>query len=119
MSCSKSYPYNCLWDAGQVGFIYVSKAKAREYLNKKLLYKADLVKIANVLYGEVSVYSAYLEGNVIGYDITDSEDNSVDSCWGHYPDENGNFESLYAEVENSLEDLAKQHFADSDQSGDH
>lgn len=104
----KTSPFTCAWDSGQVGFIYVTKEKARkEYGN---LTKANLDKVVKYLVGEVEAYAQYLEGQVYGYivkDVTgwadyceryDKDEDSdydfgkfvahvapeIDSCWGYY-----------------------------------
>lgn len=72
----------CRWDSGQVGFIYVSKAKVRQEYGWKLLTKERIAKIEGILKGEVEVYDQYLTGDVWGFEVT--EDDQEDSCWGFF-----------------------------------
>lgn len=68
--------FDCLWDSGQVGYIYASKAKAEaEGLG---------VSLEEFLKSEVETYDQYLTGDVWGYSIEDEHGNHIDSCWGFY-----------------------------------
>ena len=80
--------FSCSWDSGQVGFIYVTKEKAREEYGFKRLTKERIQKVFEFLDSEVKTYAAYLEGDVYGYVI---EGNDIDdSCWGYVgPDGEG------------------------------
>jgi hypothetical protein len=70
-------PFTCLWDSGQVGFIYTTKA---------LLEKmgVTLEDVEGVLKAEVKTYDQYLTGDVWGYVIEDDEGEEVDSYWGFF-----------------------------------
>ncbi len=91
--------FACPWDSGQVGFIYVPLAKAREEYGFKTLTKFWREKILGYLANEVETYDQFLTGQVYGYrvfelpegmeaeDIADDELDQleeVDSCWGIY-----------------------------------
>lgn len=71
------------WDSGQVGWIYVTKEKARSEYGKRLT-KKRLAQAEKVLRGEVATYDQDLTGDVYGYVIEDEDGNHVDSCWGFY-----------------------------------
>lgn len=76
--------YSCPWDSGQVGWVYVSKAKAREeYGVKKLTHKVR-EQVESVLKSEVEVYCQYVNGEVFGFVVEDNKGNMLDSCWGFY-----------------------------------
>lgn len=72
------------WDWGQVGFIFVSKAKLREEFSKKRISKKLLAKAEEILVGEVKTYDQYLTGDVWGYIIEDDKGEHIDSCWGFF-----------------------------------
>ncbi len=72
------------WDSGQVGFIYMTKAKAIEEWGKKRLTKHVRAMAEKCLRCEVQTYDQFLTGDVYGFVISDSEGNDVDSCWGHF-----------------------------------
>jgi hypothetical protein len=84
--------FSCGWDSGQVGFIYVSKAKVREEYSVKRITKAVRERMEKYLEGEVETYDQYLTGDVYGYKISQVDtcdkdcehSEEVDSCWGFY-----------------------------------
>lgn len=77
-------PFQCQWDSGQVGFIFVSKKKIRKELCLKNLTQKVLSRVSNILKSEVEEYDLYLRGEVYGYVIEDEDGNVVDSCGGCY-----------------------------------
>ena len=80
--------FSCPWDSGKVGFIYITKEKARKEFSWVRITKKRLEKIEGYLKGEVETYDQYLTGDVYGYRITDTtNDEEVDSCWGYYGSE--------------------------------
>jgi len=86
MSTSHQYPYNDHWDAGQVGYIYVSKEKALKEYDKKRWSKKFEQRILEVLTREVDIYDEYLRNEVYGYILKDQNGDEVDSCRGYYGD---------------------------------
>lgn len=66
-------PFTCLWDSGQVGWIFMSQKRAKE---------EGIDNPKSVLEAEVKEYDCYLLGEVYGYIVKDSEGNEIDSCWG-------------------------------------
>lgn len=79
------------WDWGQVGFIYVPIAAIRKQWGWKKLTQRRREEVCSLLRAEVSEYDKYLRGEVYGFEVTDSEGNHVDSCWGFLgtPEESG------------------------------
>lgn len=84
ISCGNSYPYNDRWDAGQVGFIYISKEKVRKEYSVKHISKELKERVTKYLEGEVKVYDDYLRGDVYGFLVEDEEGEHIDSCWGYF-----------------------------------
>ena len=89
ISVSSSYPFNCPWDSMQVGFIYCTKEDIKEnYLVKnnyvKRITKKILNKAEEELKQEVKTYNQYLNGEVFGFVVEDSEEKHIDSCYGFY-----------------------------------
>ena len=72
------------WDWGQLGFIYISKKRAREEYSWKVLNKARIAKLKEYLEGEIETYDAYLTGNVYRYTIVLPDGEEDDSCGGYY-----------------------------------
>lgn len=84
MSTGRQYPFDCPWDAGQVGWIHASReAILRDYSAKRLT-RGLRERVAAQMRAEVAEYHQYLSGDVYGYVIEDEEGDVVDSCWGFY-----------------------------------
>lgn len=77
-------PFSCPWDSGQVGFIFVSKEKARKEYGWKRFTKKRVEKLEEYLRNEVKVYDQYLTGDVWCFSIEDEDGEVVDSCCGFY-----------------------------------
>ena len=89
------YPFSDRFDAGQLGYIYMSN----EVLIKE--FDGDREKAVECLKAEVVVYSAYLSGEVFSYvlskavydengeidDDPDAEGDFISSCGGFYGDD--------------------------------
>ena len=99
LSVESKYPFNDVWDSGQVGFIYAT--------NKDI--KSEGVssdKVIEILKGEIATYNQYLEGDVFGFVrikeikcecCSNIDEENVDSCWGFYGsdiEENGMLDHL-------------------------
>ncbi len=78
------YPYNCPWDAGQLGFVWLEKDKILEEYNWKIFTKKRIQQIEKRLRQNVEVMHDYVSGNVYGFVVEDMKGNHIDSCWGFY-----------------------------------
>ena len=91
--------FSCPWDSGQVGFIYISRAKVREEFHIKRVTRFWEERIAGYLKGEVETYDQYLTGDVWGfrlYEVPEGVDpgelseeevealEEVESCYGFF-----------------------------------
>ena len=94
------------WDSGQVGFVYVTKEKARAEYGKRLT-KKRLARLEECVRGEVKTYDDYLTGNVWGFVVEDEDGDTVDSCWGFVGDVDYAFAEGKAAAECYLEQEAK------------
>lgn len=74
----RTSPFSCPWDSGQVGYIYVTKARLKEEYGSALTQWRK--KAREVMEGEVEVYDKYLTGGFVGYVIEGPH--CDDSCWG-------------------------------------
>ena len=85
--------FSCPWDSGQVGFIYCSLTKAREEWGEKhnpgITDEEIRAKAIECLESEVKTYDSFIRGDVVGYVAKDPDGETIDSCWGFYPDESG------------------------------
>lgn len=73
-------PFSCGWDSGQVGFIYTTEEKMKEF-------GVEAADVEKQLKAEVEVYGMYVSGDCWGYVIEDEDGEEVDSCWGFYGEE--------------------------------
>lgn len=77
-------PFSCPWDSGHVGFIYTPKEVIRKSHNVKRVSPKLKASILENMEAQVKEYDTYLRGEIYGYQIVDSDDNVVDSCYGFY-----------------------------------
>ena len=104
MSTRYTYPYDDRWDAGQVGFIYVSIQDVKDEWGWKRLTSKRREMIFNILRNEVETYDQYLRGDVWGYIVEDEDGDHIDSCWGFY-----GYEYCEKEAQTILEFVIKEH----------
>jgi len=92
ISTGNQYPFDDCWDAGQVGYIYVTYEDIRKEYSVKRITKKTLQKAKNVLLGEIETYDQFLRGDVYGFVLVKLEkcdhnvehENHLDSCYGFY-----------------------------------
>ena len=78
-------PFSCPWDSGRVGFIYITKDKARECCMVKRVTKKTKAWARECLLSSVKVYDQFLTNDIYGYTIKDKDtDEVLESCWGFY-----------------------------------
>ncbi len=81
----KTNPFNCRWDSGAVGFIFVRKSSIKKEYGWKRLNVKRIRKIKDILISEVSTYDNYISGSVYGYTIEDGTTGElIGSCCGFY-----------------------------------
>lgn len=85
ISMSHKYPYNDRWDAGQVGFIFMSRKNALNnwQKSKKTSNQSLRPRVERFLKATIEEYDQYLRGDVYGFEIT-KDGEHVDSCWGYF-----------------------------------
>lgn len=80
---AESNPFNCPWDSGLFGFIYIPKAAARARYGVKRLNAATVERVKEGLKAAVDEYSAWANGETYFWEITDESGNVLDSCGGY------------------------------------
>ena len=65
--------FSCGWDSGQIGFIYTTKKRIKEFLEVKKITKKILKSITENLISEVKVYDQYLKGEVYNFYLEKKE----------------------------------------------
>lgn len=91
--------FSCPWDSGQVGMIYVTKAKVRREYNVQRISANILDQVLNNLKSEVETYNQYLTGDVYGFNIDNKAGDCIDSCYGFF-----GYEYALEEMERALTD---------------
>jgi hypothetical protein len=79
--------FDCRWDSGQIGFIFISKEKMLQEYGGKIVTQKLKDRVEGYLKGEVETYDQYLRGDVYGYKVfkvENGEEEELDSCWGFY-----------------------------------
>ena len=111
------YPYNCPWDAGQVGYIYCTYADIRKEIGVKKVTEELLGRAREALRTEVNVYNQYLGGDVYEFGLLKvvkcgecghEEEEHIDGCcgfYGHNWAENGMREHIAEEYQHLLDKL--------------
>ena len=97
--------FSCLWDSGQVGYIYISKKNAEKEWPDKT--EKDFLEY---LESDVEVYDNFLTGQVYGYTIDSVDWNKITcdgSCWGYYGDEG--IKQLTAEAKQEIDYAIEQY----------
>jgi hypothetical protein len=73
----------CPWDSGRVGVVYVKKEKAQKEFGEHYPDALEAMsKIQGCMRGEVETFSQFLNGEVYGYVVKNSDGETLDSCWG-------------------------------------
>lgn len=66
-------PFSCPWDSGRSGTVTVDKDQVDSEEEAREAAKSH-----------VEAFSQYIGGDVYGYEITDEDNEMIDSCWGFY-----------------------------------
>jgi len=78
--------FNCPWDSGQVGFIFVTREQVQKEYSCKNMTKKVIAKATALLEAEVEEYDQYLTGQVFGFQVEVGGE-VLDSCYGFYGQE--------------------------------
>lgn len=77
-------PFGCNWDSGKVGYIYITKAKAREEYSWKNITAKRREQLERYLRSEVETYDQFLTGDIYRFVVEDENGEHVDSCSGFF-----------------------------------
>lgn len=110
----RTYPFDCRWDSGQIGFIYATRKSIRESYGVKLVTKKVIERVEKHLKSEVETYDQYVTGDVYGFKLStvnvladgEEEKEETDSCWGFFGTDwktNGIFDHVEGKFEEWVE----------------
>ncbi|MBY0379691.1 MAG: hypothetical protein K2P99_04755 [Burkholderiales bacterium] len=77
-------PFSCRWDSGQLGYIFVTKKRLREFFDCRRISRNYLEKARKSLDLEVAEYNLYLQHEVYNVAVLDNTKQILDSCFGIY-----------------------------------
>lgn len=77
----RTYPFECRWDSGKLGYIFASKEKVRKETGWQRITAKRKARIESYLISEVETYNKWLNGDCWGY-VIDENGEEIDSCWG-------------------------------------
>jgi hypothetical protein len=101
--------FDCRWDSGQIGFIFISKEKIRKEYGIKRVTQKWKDRIKQYLIGEVETYDTYIRGEVVGYQVW-KDGNIEDSCYGYYSTEDAMSEAESI-VDCSIKNTINEHIS--------
>ena len=93
------------FDSGQCGYIVVKKKDIIENWGKKNWTEKLRKKAYEVAEGDIKVFTAYLNGQVFGYNIDEIDD----SCYGYYETEDALAEAKLC-IDYAIEQDIKKHY---------
>jgi hypothetical protein len=82
-----SYPFNDRWDAGQCGYVFLTRERMESmWGKKKRITKKFLAKLADSIRADVKTVDDWLTGQVYGYTIRDADgiEQEDGACWGFF-----------------------------------
>jgi hypothetical protein len=83
-SLDYTFPFDCRWDSGTVGFFIVTKKMIRENYLIKRVSKKYIEMAENIMYSEISQFNNYCNGEVYCFGIYDKNGDYIDGCGGFY-----------------------------------
>lgn len=90
-------PFNCNWDGGCPGFVFVTKETLRKEYGWVRITARRKSEVRKIMDSEINTFNQYLNGDVWGYQALDETGEVVDACWGFYgfePMKNGIRDSI-------------------------
>jgi len=108
----RAYPFGGMYghfDSGQIGFIYITKKKARTEYGRQRVSEKLTAKIECMLLGEVETYNQYVSNDTYTFEIVkvstcdqgEEHEEHIDSCGGFYGSDfvaNGLYESAVMDI---------------------
>lgn len=84
-SATDHYPFNCRWDSGWCGVVFIGIDEAKETWGWEEIGPEQMDQLVTYAQGWIDTYQTYCNGGVVGYEVLGlEEDDDTDSCWGFY-----------------------------------
>lgn len=77
-------PFNCRWDSGQLGIIYTTPERVRDWLGYTRITAKRRAGIEARLAREIDYFDRYLTGNIYRFDIMDETGEWIDGAGGFF-----------------------------------
>ncbi len=91
---NESNPFNCPWDSGLFGFIYITRADARQMYSVKRITEKTRLRLLDDLKAQVDTYSKWANGETFRWEIKDADGDVIDSCGGYYDEGDAETDAL-------------------------
>ena len=105
---NSAYPFNCRWDSGQVGWIFVTDYDIKKEFGVKRITKKVIEKARSILLNEVETYDCFIRGDVVGWIAEDKNGNVIDSCYGYFGLEESAKNGIIEEAKSSIDYYIKE-----------
>lgn len=102
LSTNRNGQFADKWDSGVAGYMAVEKDKIIKETGN--LSDGAINKAYRLLECEVQEWDDYVQGNVFGFVIENSDGESVDSCWGYF----GNPSDPMCDAKGTIDFLVKK-----------
>lgn len=81
---AETNPFHCPWDSGLFGFIYITRADARQMYGVKRITEKTRLRLLDDLKAQVDTYSKWANGETYRWEVKDADGDVIDSCGGYY-----------------------------------
>jgi hypothetical protein len=87
ISTELTYPYNCRWDSGTIGFVVVTKQDIRNNWGIKRVTQEYIDHAERILDGEIKTLDQFIRSEIYCFTVEDEQGDVIDSCGGFYGDD--------------------------------
>lgn len=102
--------FQCRWDSGQVGWVYLSKKAVRDIMGCKRVTNKMIDRCIPQMISEVETFSKWANGECYGWAVYDSDGNNEFSCGGYIGDPNDMIMDMFHDYSNEERKEIKELF---------
>jgi hypothetical protein len=107
MSTSRTWPFDCPWDSGQVGYIYATYEEVLNWFGGTEMTEELKARALDSMESEVRTYNSYLAGDVWMWQV-EKDDVFIEGVGGYYGWDD-NYEYMLSEAKATIDhEVAKQ-----------